>query len=58
MLYYMFRLILDSGELMTKEQLDVSNLTASTKSEDENLQVSFSPSIKYADSDEFTRTYP
>jgi len=56
--YYVFRLILDRGELMTKEQLDVSNLTAGTKSEDQNPQVSFSPSIKYAASDEFTRKYP
>ncbi|XP_028049148.1 neuralized-like protein 4 [Monomorium pharaonis] len=52
------RLILDRGELMTKEQLDVSNLTAGTKSEDQNPQVSFSPSIKYAASDEFTKKYP
>ncbi|XP_077270706.1 neuralized E3 ubiquitin protein ligase 4 isoform X1 [Temnothorax americanus] len=52
------RLILDRGELMTKEQLDLSNLTAGTKSEDQNPQVSFSPSIKYAASDEFTRKYP
>ncbi|XP_011253372.1 neuralized-like protein 4 [Camponotus floridanus] len=52
------RLILDRGELMTKEQLDVSNLTAGIKSEDQNLQVSFSPSIKCAASDEFTRKYP
>jgi len=43
---------------MTKEQLDVSNLTAGTKSEDQNPQVSFSPSIKYAASDEFTKKYP
>lgn len=54
----MLRLILDRGELMTKEQLDVSNLTAGVKSEDQNPQVSFSPSIKYAASDEFTRKYP
>ncbi|XP_012233137.1 neuralized-like protein 4 isoform X2 [Linepithema humile] len=52
------RLILDRGELMTKEQLDVNNLTAGVKSEDQNPQVSFSPSIKYAASDEFTRKYP
>lgn len=43
---------------MTKEQLDLSNLTAGTKSEDQNPQVSFSPSIKCAASDEFTRKYP
>ncbi|XP_011150194.1 neuralized-like protein 4 isoform X2 [Harpegnathos saltator] len=52
------RLILDRGELMTKEQLDMSNLAMSIKSEDQNPQVSFSPSIKYAVSDEFTRKYP
>lgn len=53
-----YRLILDRGELMTKEQLDVSNLTTGIKSEDQNLQVSFSPSVKYAASDEFTRKFP
>lgn len=58
MLHCALRLILDRGELMTKEQLDLSNLTAGTKSEDQNPQVSFSPSIKYAASDEFTRKYP
>lgn len=52
------RLILDRGELMTKEQLDVSNLTSGTKSEDQNPQVMFSPAVKYAASDEFTRKYP
>ncbi|CAK9826969.1 Neuralized-like protein 4 [Anthophora retusa] len=52
------RLILDTGELMTKEQLDVSNLTMNTKAEDQNPQVVFSPSIKYAASEEFTRKYP
>lgn len=43
---------------MTKEQLDVSNLTSGTKSEDQNPQVMFSPAVKYAASDEFTRKYP
>lgn len=43
---------------MTKEQLDMSNLAMTIKSEDQNPQVSFSPSIKYAASDEFTRKYP
>jgi len=57
-MFVRFRLILDRGELMTKEQLDVSNLTAGTKSEDQNPQVSFSPNIKYAASDEFTKKYP
>ncbi|XP_076684468.1 neuralized E3 ubiquitin protein ligase 4 [Andrena cerasifolii] len=52
------RLILDTGELMTKEQLDVSNLTMNIKSKDQNPQVVFSPSIKYAASEEFTRKYP
>ncbi|CAL7942693.1 unnamed protein product [Xylocopa violacea] len=52
------RLILDTGELMTKEQLDVSNLTMNIKTEDQNPQVAFSPSIKYAASEEFTRKYP
>ncbi|KYN07792.1 Neuralized-like protein 4 [Cyphomyrmex costatus] len=52
------RLILDRGELMTKEQLDVSNLTTGIKSEDQNPQVSFSPSIKYATSYQFTKKYP
>nr|XP_012135898.1 PREDICTED: uncharacterized protein LOC100874771 isoform X5 [Megachile rotundata] len=52
------RLILDTGELMTKEQLDVSNLTMNIKAEDQNPQVTFSPSIKYAASEEFTRKYP
>ncbi|XP_076180899.1 neuralized E3 ubiquitin protein ligase 4 [Ptiloglossa arizonensis] len=52
------RLILDTGELMTKEQLDVSNLTMNIKAEDQNPQVVFSPNIKYAASEEFTRKYP
>ncbi|XP_076236666.1 neuralized E3 ubiquitin protein ligase 4 isoform X2 [Calliopsis andreniformis] len=52
------RLILDTGELMTKEQLDFSNLTMNMKSEDQNPQVVFSPSIRYAASEEFTRKYP
>nr|XP_033337395.1 neuralized-like protein 4 [Megalopta genalis] len=52
------RLILDTGELMTKEQLDVSNLTMNMKTEDQNPQVVFSPSIKYAASEEFTKKYP
>ncbi|KZC09170.1 Neuralized-like protein 4 [Dufourea novaeangliae] len=52
------RLILDTGELMTKEQLDVSNVTMNAKAEDQNPQVAFSPSIKYAASEEFTRRYP
>ncbi|KAK1117500.1 hypothetical protein K0M31_016533 [Melipona bicolor] len=52
------RLILDTGELMTKEQLDVSNLTMNIKTEDQNPQVVFSPSIKYAASEEFTKKYP
>lgn len=43
---------------MTKEQLDVSNLTTNIKAEDQNPQVTFSPSIKYAASEEFTRKYP
>ncbi|KAK9298978.1 hypothetical protein QLX08_007891 [Tetragonisca angustula] len=52
------RLILDTGELMTKEQLDVSNLTMNIKTEDQNPQVVFSPSIKYAASEEFSKKYP
>ncbi|XP_031830044.2 neuralized E3 ubiquitin protein ligase 4 [Nomia melanderi] len=52
------RLILDTGELMTKEQLDISNFTMNMKAEDQNPQVIFSPSIKYATSEEFTRKYP
>ncbi|XP_012173117.2 neuralized-like protein 4 isoform X1 [Bombus terrestris] len=52
------RLILDTGELMTKEQLDMSNLTMNIKTEDQNPQVVFSPSIKYAASEEFTKRYP
>ncbi|XP_014472796.1 PREDICTED: neuralized-like protein 4 isoform X2 [Dinoponera quadriceps] len=54
------RLILDRGELMTKEQLDMSNLAMSIKSEEQNPQVSFSPSIKYyaAAFDEFNEKYP
>ncbi|OAD58573.1 Neuralized-like protein 4 [Eufriesea mexicana] len=52
------RLILDTGELMTKEQLDMSNLTMNIKTEDQNPQVAFSPSIKYAASEEFTKKYP
>lgn len=53
-----FRLILDTGELMTKEQLDMSNLTMNIKTEDQNPQVVFSPSIKYAASEEFSKRYP
>ncbi|XP_066581043.1 neuralized-like protein 4 [Prorops nasuta] len=51
------RLILDRGELLTKEQLDANNLTASMKSEEQNAQVIFSPNIKYATSEEFTKRY-
>lgn len=43
---------------MTKEQLDVSNLAMNIKAEDQNPQVVFSPGIKYAASEEFTRKYP
>lgn len=52
------RLILDTGELIPKEQLDLSNLTMNIKMEDQNPQVVFSPSIKYAASEEFTKKYP
>ncbi|XP_012271059.1 neuralized-like protein 4 isoform X2 [Orussus abietinus] len=52
------RWILDRGELLTKEQLDTSNLTTSINSEDQNPQVVFSPNIKYAASEEFTSKYP
>ncbi|XP_043671711.1 neuralized-like protein 4 [Vespula pensylvanica] len=51
------RLILDRGELMTKEQLDASNLIC-TKNEVQNPQVIFSPNINYAASEEFVKKYP
>ncbi|XP_043280017.1 neuralized-like protein 4 isoform X2 [Venturia canescens] len=52
------RWILDRGELLTKEQLDTSNLTTIINTEDQNPQVVFSPNIKYAASVESTRKYP
>ncbi|XP_051170351.1 neuralized-like protein 4 [Leptopilina boulardi] len=52
------RRILDRGELLTKEQLDMSNLTTSVNSEDQNPQVVFSPNIKHAGTEDFTKQYP
>ncbi|KAG7212691.1 hypothetical protein KM043_012968 [Ampulex compressa] len=52
------RLILDRGELMTKEQLDLGSLMTNLKTEEQNPQVVFSPSIKYAASEEFARECP
>ncbi|XP_012261174.2 neuralized-like protein 4 isoform X1 [Athalia rosae] len=52
------RWILDRGELLTKEQLDTSNLIASLNTDDQNPQVVFSPNIKYAASEEFAIKYP
>lgn len=57
-IFFYFRWILDRGELLTKEQLDTSNLTTTVNSEDQNPQVVFSPNIKYAGSEDFTRQYP
>ncbi|XP_046742176.1 neuralized-like protein 4 [Diprion similis] len=51
------RWILDRGELLTKEQLDTSNLTTTINSDDQNPQVVFSPNIKYAASKEFASKY-
>ncbi|OXU27740.1 hypothetical protein TSAR_003159 [Trichomalopsis sarcophagae] len=51
------RWILDRGELLTKEQLDTDSLTTGTSTEDQNPQVVFSPNIKCASSEEFTKQY-
>lgn len=58
-IFFLFcRRILDRGELLTKEQLDMSNLTTSVNSEDQNPQVVFSPNIKHAGTEDFTKQYP
>lgn len=53
-----FRWILDRGELLPMEQLDISNLTTIINSEDQNPQVIFSPNIKHVASNECSRKYP
>ncbi|KAK0166865.1 hypothetical protein PV327_004339 [Microctonus hyperodae] len=52
------RWILDRGELLPMEQLDISNLTTIINSEDQNPQVIFSPNIKHVASNECSRKYP